>query len=77
MTQLLKKGDTSVRLLGSPNEATEIELSGPSGFKLKNHIRVYDWNERGTTWSSDTLDRRDETQTRFREAATGGGGKNA
>ena len=71
----LKKGYTSVVNLADPREATEIERVGEAGFKLKNHLMVYYWIERGKTWSSSTLDRCDENQTRFREAATGGEGK--
>ena len=69
----LKKFDDSVRLVAIPDEKTEIEHAGPAGFKLKNHMRMYPWHERGKTWISDKLDRIDSTREQFSNAATVGG----
>jgi hypothetical protein len=69
----LKRHDTSVILMANPSEVTEIEHAGPAGFKLKNHMRMYTWIERGKTWNSATLDRIDATKDQFSRAAKGGG----
>jgi hypothetical protein len=68
----LQRGD-KIKLFGEQIER-DITGAGVAGFFVRGSASMLKWFERGTIWTSEMLDRRDENQTRFREAATGGEG---
>lgn len=62
----LKRGDHVVLLDDRLGEVeVEIAKAGPFGFSIKGRAAVRRWEDRGKTWRSDILDRRDEVAGRF------------
>jgi hypothetical protein len=79
LTTPLKYGAIVTLLHEPPSPVTgkrpnhEIGYVGQAGFMPKGGGLIYWWHERGQTWASETLDRIDETKTRFSQAAKCGG----
>ncbi len=57
------------RETGVAIDECEISQVGAAGFRVTGGKATYWWHDRGKTWSSQALDRVDETRKRFSEVA--------